>query len=70
MKVELSPLEQHVRNVRLIGFQKPVGPNWGAYERFMAEFHEMFPQATGDEYVRFKHVAAAAAGVLIGYGEK
>lgn len=56
-------------NVRTIGFQRPPEPDHAAYERFMAEFHVAFPQATGDEYVRFKHVAAAAAGVLIGYRE-
>lgn len=35
-----------------------------------SEFHRDYPDATADQYVRFKHVAASAAGVLIGHSEK
>ncbi|MCR4300187.1 MAG: hypothetical protein NUV51_01110 [Sulfuricaulis sp.] len=67
MKVELSPFDQLLRCVRSMGAQMPEGPNYAAYDRFMA----MLPaDASPDEYVRFKHVAAAAAGVLVGYGER
>lgn len=65
----VAELEQHIRSVRLLGWQRGAAPDHAAYERFMAEFHRDYPEATADQYVRFKHVAAAAAGVLIGYGE-
>lgn len=67
---ELSAFERHLRNVRAIGVQRPPEPDHAAYERFMGEFHRAFPDATVDEYVRAKHAAAAAAGVLVGYGEQ
>jgi len=67
VKPVLPPFDQLLRCVRSMGAQMPEGPNYVAYERFMA----MLPaDASPDEYVRFKHVAAAAAGVLVGYGEK
>ena len=69
MSVELPPFERHLLRVRQIGLQRPQAPDHGAYERFMGEFHRDYPDATADQYVRFKHVAASAAGVLIGYGE-
>ena len=70
MKAELPPFERYLASVRQIGAHRPMRADHAAYERFMAEFHAAFPNATGDEYVRFKHVAAVAAGVLVGYGEK
>jgi len=66
---ELPPFERHLLRVRQIGLHRPSAPDHAAYERFMGDFHRQFPDATADQYVRFKHVAAAAAGVLIGYGE-
>jgi len=42
----------------------------GDYAAHTAEFHSDHPRATTDQYVRFKHVAAAAAGVLVGHSEK
>lgn len=68
--IELDPFERHLRAVRAIGAQRGPGADHAAYERFMDEFHRDYPGATADQYVRFKHVAAAAAGVLIGYREK
>lgn len=68
--VELPPLDRWLARVRQIGAHRPHRADYAAYERFMAEFHRAFPQATADQYARAKHVAAAAAGVLIGYGEK
>jgi len=62
--------EQHLRTMRAIGLQRGPAPDQDLYERFMGEFHRDSPAATPDQYVRFKHVAAASAGVLIGYGEQ
>lgn len=70
MKVEVPAFERYLASVRQIGVQRPMRADHAAYERFMAEFHQAFPQATADQYVRAKHVAAAAAGVLIGYREQ
>lgn len=61
--------EQHLRTMSALGLQRGPVPDHDLYERFMGEFHQAFPNATGDEYVRFKHVAAVAAGVLITYHE-
>lgn len=69
MNAETDPFERHLRVMRAIGAQRGPEPDRAAYERFMAEFHRSFPNATGDEYMRFKHVAAAAAGTLISYHE-
>jgi len=70
VKVEVPAFERYLASVRQIGVQRPMRADHAAYERFMAEFHQAFPRATADQYVRAKHAAAAAAGVLIGYGEK
>lgn len=70
MKDDVPPFERYLACVRAIGAQRPMQADHAAFERFMAEFHQAFPQATADQYVRAKHVAAAAAGVLIGYGGK
>lgn len=70
MKVEIPPFERYMASVRQIGVQRPMRADHAAYERFMDEFHQAFPQATADQYVRAKHVAAAATGVLVGYAEK
>lgn len=64
-----DPFERHLRVMRAIGLQRGPAPDFALYERFMGEFHRDYPEATPDRYVRFKHVAAASAGVLIGYGE-
>ena len=69
MSVELPPFERHLLRVRQIGLQRPQAPDHAAYERFMAEFHRQFSDATADQYVRAKHAAAAAAGTLVGYSE-
>ena len=69
MKVEVPAFERYLASVRQIGVQRPMRADHAAYERFMDEFHAAFPNATGDEYVRFKHVVAVAAGVLITYHE-
>ena len=66
----MPAFERYLASVRQIGVQRPMRADHAAYERFMAEFHQAFPQATADQYVRAKHVAAAAAGVLVWYGEK
>lgn len=42
----------------------------GDYAAHTAEFHSDHPRATMDQYVRFKHVASVAAGVLAGHSEK
>lgn len=69
MSAETDPFERHLRVVRAIGLQRGKATDFALYERFMAEFHRDYPDATADQYVRFKHVAASAAGVLIGYRE-
>lgn len=69
MSAETDPFERHLLRVRQIGLQRPQAPDHAAYERFMGDFHRQFPYATADQYVRAKHVAASAAGVLIGYHE-